>query len=102
MFLLEVDGLRIFHGGDSGYSQSIKDLGRADVAFLPTGDPSPTASPEDAMKMALDLSPKLVVLFHGSPEEHASFTDEAGSKLAAEIIQAEVGEVYLREIRPPS
>ena len=100
LFLLEVDGLKLFHGGDSGYSQSIKGLGHADLAFLPTGDPSPTASPEDAANMALDLTPKVIVLFHGSPEQHSLFADEVKSKLAAEIIPAETGKVYVREKTP--
>ncbi|MGQ9478944.1 MAG: MBL fold metallo-hydrolase [Thermoproteota archaeon] len=97
LFLLETDGLKIFHGGDSGYSQSIKSLGHADIAFLPTGNPSPSASPEDAVKMALDLSPKIITLFHGSPGQHASFIDQAESKITAEIIPTEKGKTYLVE-----
>lgn len=100
LFLLEVDGLKIFHGGDSGYSESIAGLGHADLAFLPTGDPSPTASPEDAANMALDLTPQVIVLFHGSSEQHSLFTDKVKSKLAAEIIPAETGKVYVKEKTP--
>lgn len=102
LFMVEADGIRVFHGGDSGYSQSIKDLGHADIAFLPTGDPSPTASPEGAVKMALDLSPKVIVLFHGSSAQHNSFIDEARSSLTAEVIQAETGKVYVKDISPQS
>ncbi|MEM2930753.1 MAG: MBL fold metallo-hydrolase, partial [Thermoproteota archaeon] len=100
LLMLEADGLRVFHGGDSGYSQSIRSLGRADVAFLPTGDPSPSASPGDAVKMALDLSPNVVVLFHGSITQHNSFKDEIGSKLASKIIPAETGKVYVEKLLP--
>lgn len=100
LFVIEVDGMRIFHGGDSGYSQSINDLGHADIAFLPTGDPSPTASPEDALKMALDLSPKVIVLFHGSSAQHNSFINGVRSSLIAEVIQAETGRVYVKDISP--
>lgn len=102
LFMIEADGLRVFHGGDSGYSQSIKDLGHADIAFLPTGNPSPTASPEDAMKMALDLDPRVIVLFHGSSAQHNSFIDEARSSLTAEVIQAETEKVYVKDVSPQS
>ena len=40
----------MFHAGDSGYVQ-VKDY-PSDLAFLPTGSPSPTASPEYALKLA--------------------------------------------------
>ncbi|RLG44117.1 MAG: hypothetical protein DRN92_08485, partial [Thermoproteota archaeon] len=42
----------------------------ADIAILPTGRPSPTASPEAALKMALDLKPKVVIAVHGSDAQH--------------------------------
>ncbi|MEM2737009.1 MAG: MBL fold metallo-hydrolase [Thermoproteota archaeon] len=100
LIMLEVDGLRIFHGGDSGYFPSIRNLGHVDIAFLPTGDPSPSASPGDAVKMALDLSPNVIVLFHGSSIQHNSFTNEIKSKLASKTIPAETRKVYLEELYP--
>ncbi|MEM2945297.1 MAG: MBL fold metallo-hydrolase [Thermoproteota archaeon] len=100
LLLLEADGLRVFHGGDSGYSPSIRSLGHADIAFLPTGDPSPSASPGDAVKMALDLNPSVIVLFHGSKAQHNSFTDEIKSKLASKIIPVETGKIYVEKLLP--
>jgi L-ascorbate metabolism protein UlaG (beta-lactamase superfamily) len=71
LYMIEIGGIRIFHGGDSGY---IKLKGRrADLAFLPTGSPSPTASPNDAFKMVADLKPRIAVPIHGSKQEHESF-----------------------------
>ena len=61
----------IFHGGDSGYI-SLRDY-PADVAFLPTGAPSPSCSPENAFKMALDINPKAVVTMHGSQDQMQKF-----------------------------
>ncbi|MEM1558212.1 MAG: MBL fold metallo-hydrolase [Thermoproteota archaeon] len=100
LFMLEADGLRIFHGGDSGYSPSVKNLGYVDIAFLPTGDPSPSASPGDAAKMALDLSPRSIVLFHGSLTQHNSFNNEIKSKLASKIISVETGKIYIEKLLP--
>jgi len=50
--LIEFDGFRIFHGSDSGFVESLKNVEpRVHVAIVPTGDPSPTASPQDALEM---------------------------------------------------
>ncbi|RLE66507.1 MAG: hypothetical protein DRJ47_02210 [Thermoprotei archaeon] len=61
-----------FHGGDSGYVP-LADFRDTTVAFLPTGYPSPTASPRDAYRMAIDLNPRFIVAFHGSKDEHKEF-----------------------------
>lgn len=71
LFLVEAGGISIFHGGDSAYVP----LGglRADLALVPTGSPSPTASPRDALRMISDLGPKVVAMFHGSASQHIEF-----------------------------
>lgn len=53
----------VFHGGDSGYCP-VKDY-PAKLAFLPTGLPSPSCSPESALKFTLDLKPRVAVAMHG-------------------------------------
>lgn len=64
LFQIKMDGLVLFHGGDSGYVP-LKDY-PSDVALLPTGRMSPTASPEKAYQMAVDLKPSWIVAMHGS------------------------------------
>lgn len=71
LYYLKIDGLRIFHGGDSSYI-ALADY-PSDVAFLPTGDPSPTCSPEKAYKMAADVNPKVAVAIHGSSHQNEAF-----------------------------
>ena len=63
--------LLVFHAGDSGYV-SLKDY-QSQVAFLPTGRWSPTSSPENAFKMAVELKPAVVVVMHGSEGQHRKF-----------------------------
>lgn len=53
----------VFHGGDSGYCP-VKDY-PARIAFLPTGFPSPSCTPESALRFALDLKPSVVIAMHG-------------------------------------
>ena len=68
LFHIQAGAIGIFHGGDSA-SVSLKNL-KAGLAFLPAGDPSPTASPDDALKMALDLRPTVIVAMHGSDAQY--------------------------------
>ncbi len=68
LYHLTIGNISVFHGGDSGYVplQGLK----ADVAFLPAGEPSPTASPEAAFRLASELEPKVVVIIHGSARQN--------------------------------
>lgn len=71
LYRVKLDGVALFHAGDSGYV-SLKDY-QSDIAFLPTGRWSPTASPENAYKMAVDLKPDVAVAMHGSRKQKREF-----------------------------
>ncbi len=76
---IQAGDIRIFHGADSNYVPL--SAFPSDVALLPTGSPSPTASPEAAFRMASDLKPQAVVLFHGSAGQNAEFEKKARAGL---------------------
>jgi L-ascorbate metabolism protein UlaG (beta-lactamase superfamily) len=71
MYRMTIGNLAIFHGADSGYVP-LKDC-PSRVAFLPIGGASPTASPDDAVRMATDLKPKIVVAMPGNDSQPAVF-----------------------------
>lgn len=71
LYLVEMDDRTVFHGGDSGHV-SLETF-TADLTFLPTGKPSPTASPRYALRMANDLKPKTAVTIHGSEDQNREF-----------------------------
>jgi L-ascorbate metabolism protein UlaG (beta-lactamase superfamily) len=81
LFHIQADGIGIFHGGDSAYVP-LKGL-QAGLAFLPAGDPSPTASPEDALKMAQELKASVIVAMHGSDTQYRQLTAKAKAALPA-------------------
>jgi L-ascorbate metabolism protein UlaG (beta-lactamase superfamily) len=68
LFQVKMGDLLMFHAGDSGYVP-LEDY-QSQLAFLPTGRWSPTASPENAFKMASELNPKVIVAMHGSKGQH--------------------------------
>ncbi len=67
LFRVSSEKWSLFHGGDSNY---VSLPFQAEIAILPTGKPSPTASPQAALKMALDLKPRLVIAVHGSESQN--------------------------------
>jgi L-ascorbate metabolism protein UlaG (beta-lactamase superfamily) len=71
LFQIQVGDVSIFHGGDSSYVDMKKYP--SELAFLPTGDPSPTASPAKALQMAADLKPQIAVTMHGSDGQNQEF-----------------------------
>ena len=88
LFQIKMDGVVLFHGGDSGYVP-LQDY-PSDVALIPTGRMSPTASPENAYKMALDLKPSWIAAIHGSAgqkQELASKVKEGMPQTAVLIME---------------
>jgi L-ascorbate metabolism protein UlaG (beta-lactamase superfamily) len=79
LFQIKMGNLLIFHAGDSGYVP-LKEC-QSQLAFLPTGRWSPTSSPENAFKMAVELRPKVVVVMHGSKGQHKKFEDILKEKM---------------------
>ncbi|HMK95244.1 MAG TPA: MBL fold metallo-hydrolase [Candidatus Limnocylindrales bacterium] len=71
LYQIKMDGVSVFHGGDSGYV-SLKDY-PSQVAIVPVGGMSPTASPENAYKMVADLKPDIAITMHGSDKQKQQF-----------------------------
>ncbi|MFX0093494.1 MAG: MBL fold metallo-hydrolase [Candidatus Hodarchaeota archaeon] len=71
LFQVEWNNFSVFHGGDSDYVPL--ENYQTDLAFIPTGSPSPTCSPEKGLKMVLDVKPKVVVPMHGTKAQMKKF-----------------------------
>lgn len=71
VYRISTSRFSVFHGGDSGYCQ-VKDY-PANLAFLPTGFPSPSCSPESAVKFILDLKSHTAVAMHGKVAQMSKF-----------------------------
>jgi len=96
---VKAGNIRIFHGGDSNYV-ILKNL-PSDVAILPTGDPSPTASPDAAFRMAADLKPQYVVTIHGSDAQNAEFEKRVKASLpGTTVVIPTPGKMVKLTLRP--
>ena len=69
-----MDDVSVFHGGDSGYV-NLKDY-PSQVAIVPVGRMSPTASPENAYKMVVDVKPDVAIAMHGSKKQKQQFEEK--------------------------
>jgi Predicted Zn-dependent hydrolases of the beta-lactamase fold len=74
LYQVKMDGIALLHGGDSGYVSLIAYT--SDVAFVPVGGLSPTASPENAFKMVVDTKPQIAVTMHGSEKQSRGFEEK--------------------------
>ena len=71
LYRVRMDGVTVFHGGDSGYV-SLKDY-PSQVSIVPVGGMSPTASPENACRMVVDVKPDVAIAMHGSDKQKREF-----------------------------
>lgn len=98
LYHIQAGSIGIFHGGDSAYVP-LKNL-KAGLAFLPAGDPSPTASPDSALKMALDLKPTVIVAMHGSDAQYQQLTAKVKAALpSASVIIPQPRKVNVVKMR---
>jgi L-ascorbate metabolism protein UlaG (beta-lactamase superfamily) len=67
------EGISIFHAGDSGYFGLGKQS--ADLAFVPTGSPSPWCAPEVALATVRYVKPKAAVAMHGTSKQMSRFKE---------------------------
>jgi len=61
-FILDIDGVRIYHAGDSDYIPEMKDF-KADIAMLPVSG-TYVMTAEEAIEAALAIAPKLAIPMH--------------------------------------
>ena len=71
LFRVTINGIKIFHGGDSAYVPLHSMV--SNIAFVPTGKPSPTCNPKYAFKMVADIKPIIAIPMHGTELEHKEF-----------------------------
>jgi L-ascorbate metabolism protein UlaG (beta-lactamase superfamily) len=93
-WVVEGDGLRLIHTGDTGYSQDFRDIGERlgpfDMAFIPIGAYAPRwfmqvmhVDPDEALQVRADLRAERAIGMHWGTFE--ALTDEALDEPPAEL-----------------
>ncbi|MDG4475240.1 MBL fold metallo-hydrolase [Thiovibrio frasassiensis] len=88
-FILTVDGVRVYHAGDTDYIPEMKNI-RADIALLPVSG-TYTMTAEEAAQAALAIGPKIAVPMHydaivGSSEDANRFAAALAGRIRVELI----------------
>jgi L-ascorbate metabolism protein UlaG (beta-lactamase superfamily) len=90
-FLFEVDGLGIYHAGDTALLTDMKLLeGAVDVALLPVGD-NFTMGPEDAARAVDFIRPGVVIPMHYDTfdlirQDMGAFREQVGDRARVEVM----------------
>jgi len=91
-YIVEVEGVRIYHAGDTDLIPEMSRLGKIDVALLPVGG-TYTMNTEEAAKAASVIKPKFAVPMHwgsliGTYEDAAKFVEMCRREgIEAEILE---------------
>jgi len=83
-FIIEIDGIRIYHAGDSDYIPEMKDLD-VDIALLPVSG-TYVMDADEAVEAALAIDPKLAIPMHygtivGDQSDATLFRDKLAGKI---------------------
>jgi len=88
-FVVTVDGVRIYHAGDSDFIPEMKSI-RADIALLPVSG-TYVMTAEEAVQAALAIQPKIAIPMHfaaivGSEDDAARFAHGLAGRIRVEIL----------------
>lgn len=82
-FIVEVDGVRVYHAGDTDFIPEMKDF-RTDIALLPVSG-TYVMTADEAVEAALAIEPQIVIPMHygsivGEDQDAVKFRDALGEK----------------------
>ncbi len=91
-FILTIDGMRIYHAGDTDRIPEMKTV-RADIALLPVSG-TYVMTADEAAGAALDISPTIAIPMHygaivGSADDAQAFADRLRGKIEVRILPKE-------------
>jgi L-ascorbate metabolism protein UlaG (beta-lactamase superfamily) len=91
-FILTIDGLRVYHAGDTDFIPEMKNI-RADIALLPVSG-TYVMTADEAVQAALAIQPKVAVPMHygaivGSAADAQAFAGKLKGKIDVRILPQE-------------
>ncbi|MCP4109260.1 MAG: MBL fold metallo-hydrolase [Desulfobacteraceae bacterium] len=89
-FIVEVEGVRIYHAGDSDFIPEMKDF-KVDIAFLPVSG-TYVMNAEQAVESALAINPKIAIPMHygavvGAEDDAVEFKKALEGKIDVLILE---------------
>jgi L-ascorbate metabolism protein UlaG (beta-lactamase superfamily) len=92
-YLLKAEGQTIYHAGDTDFIPEMRQLGRVDVALLPSGG-TYTMDNLEAAEAAITINPKIAVPMHCWDTNPKEFKDKVEADSKVKVVILEKGEEY--------
>ncbi|TFF88975.1 MAG: MBL fold metallo-hydrolase [Promethearchaeota archaeon] len=94
-YIIELEGKRLYHAGDTDYIDEMKSLGEIDVAMLPVGD-TYTMDFKQAIKACDTIKPKICLPMHQWDHDLNEFKELAHKEVPdveVELIEGKIFEI---------
>ncbi|MGI0134013.1 MAG: MBL fold metallo-hydrolase, partial [Candidatus Micrarchaeaceae archaeon] len=96
-YIMEIEGMRVYHAGDTDFIPEMKGLKDIDVALLPMGG-TYTMDTDEMIEAAKAIRPRLVVPIHYKDQ-----LGKTGAEMAEKKLKEHLDNVLLmREVQPPT
>jgi len=92
-YAITVDGKTIYHAGDTDFIPEMKQLGRIDIALLPTGNKY-TMDNAEAAEATVAMKPKTVIPMHSWDTDPKEFKKSVEAKSNIKVVILEKGEEF--------
>lgn len=92
-YLLTIAGKTIYHAGDTDFIPEMRNLGKVDVALLPTGDKY-TMDNSEAAQAAITINPKVVLSMHRWDTDPEMFREQVEANSEIKVVILHEGESY--------
>lgn len=92
-YLLKAEGKTIYHAGDTDFIPEMKELGRVDVALLPSGG-TYTMDNVEAAEAAIAINPRIAMPMHRWDTNPKEFKDKVEADSEVKVVILGKGEEY--------
>ena len=93
-YLIKVEGIIVYHAGDTDLIPEMADFGKIDIAMLPIGGRDFTMGLTEAVEASIRLKPKVVIPMHHFETDPLEFKELVEKKSSIKVAALQVGEVY--------
>ena len=92
-YLITIEGKTIYHAGDTDFIPEMRELGKVDVALLPTGDKY-TMDNSEAAEAAIAINPQIVLSMHRWDTDPEEFRQKVEADSEITVVILSEGETY--------
>jgi L-ascorbate metabolism protein UlaG (beta-lactamase superfamily) len=92
-YLIVVEGKTVYHAGDTDFIPKMRQLGKVDLALLPTGDKF-TMDNAEAADAAIAIKPKTAMPMHSWDTDREEFRKKVESSSKVKVVLLQEGEEY--------